>query len=865
MSRSPSRRRRELVLEPAQDVVAAPGGFEVRGAAPRIVAAATEGPQPSGWVIVEHDAGAPFTLLFDQGRGVDRPGRSRIAAASDGRGFHLIGLSASSQPLRLALDANPGPFPLTSLVAHELGTWPLFIFLLRWRRREDGLGAAMGDLLKALRSVARGPGSVFIQSRLDRQYAIAPEPSPSLPAVAVSDPAALPRSDARERAAHRERTRSQLAAFLAAGPPLWFPPVAEPDVSVIVVVHDQADLTFTCLQSIAGLRGPATVEVLIYDNASTDQTPALLARVDGATVIRSGENVGFVGAVNELARQARGRALLLLNNDAEVHPGALAAAFATLHASDDTAAVGGRVVLLDGTLQEAGSIVWRDGSCSGYGRGEDPDAGPYRFRRDVDFCSGVFLMIRADCWRRLGGLDDAFAPAYYEEVDFCLRAKEAGWRVVYEPAAVVRHYESATAGDDRAVGLQLRNRSLLVSRHAALLESRLAPATASLLSARTANSDGRRILVLDDMVPHPFEGSGCPRLRALLGILLGQGLEVTFYPTQFPDEDWRVVNEAVPPQVEVLLRRGTAGLEELLVERRGFYRALLVSRPHNMKPVAAIRERRPALFDGMRLIYDAEALFAMRDQTWAELHGDRSAARRAERDLAAEVELARGADRVCAVSVREREQFARRGVDCVMVLPHAVVPAPTPAPFTSRCGFLFVGPLRNELTPNVDGLLWLLGAVLPRLRERLPGCEIVVVGRNENEVVELLKDDGVRFAGAVDDLRPFYDAARVFVAPTRFSAGVPLKILEAAAHGLPVVATDLLRDQLGWEAGKHLLSSPVSDPAAFADNCVRLASEEGLWRALRAAALERVRAECDPRAAEATLRRALDGVEGRAA
>ena len=115
-----------------------------------------------------------------------------------------------------------------------------------------------------------------------------------------------------------------------------------------------------------------------------------------------------------------------------------------------------------------------------------------------------------------------------------------------------------------------------------------------------------------------------------------------------------------------------------------------------------------------------------------------------------------------------------------------------------------------------------------QLRERLPGCEIVVVGRNENEALSSARDDGVRFAGAVDDLFPFYDAARVFVAPTRFSAGVPLKILEAAAHGLPVVATDLLRDQLGWEAGKHLLSSPVSDADAFADNCVRLATDEAL-------------------------------------
>ena len=248
-----------------------------------------------------------------------------------------------------------------------------------------------------------------------------------------------------------------------------------------------------------------------------------------------------------------------------------------------------------------------------------------------------------------------------------------------------------------------------------------------------------------------------------------------------------------------------------------------------MKIVAAIRERRPELFDGMRLIYDAEALFAMRDQAWAGSRATAPPRRRRSTSLAVEVALARGADRVCAVSDREREQFARRGVGRCDGAAARGGAAPTSGSFAIARGFLFVGPLRNELTPNVDGCCGCSSAVLPRLRERLPGCEIVVVGRNENEVIELVKDDGVRFAGAVDDLAPFYDAARVFVAPTRFSAGVPLKILEAAAHGLPVVATDLLRDQLGWEAGKHLLSSPVSDADAFADNCVRLASDEALW------------------------------------
>src|SRR6185503_18998887 len=101
------------------------------------------------------------------------------------------------------------------------------------------------------------------------------------------------------------------------------------------------------------------------------------------------------------------------------------------------------------------------------------------------------------------------------EVDFCLRAWASGRRVVYEPAAVVRHYEFATAGPDRAVELQQRNRSLLIARHDAALEAKSENVPGNVLKARVRAAAARRIQVIDDAVPHPFEGSGGPRLRAI--------------------------------------------------------------------------------------------------------------------------------------------------------------------------------------------------------------------------------------------------------------------------------------------------------------------------------------------------------------
>jgi GT2 family glycosyltransferase len=138
----------------------------------------------------------------------------------------------------------------------------------------------------------------------------------------------------------------------------------------LIVLYNRAELTLACLRSLGKPLG--TPEIIIVDNASSDDTSKLLNRLSGVHVIRNSENLNFLLAVNQAAREAHGKYLLVLNNDAQLLPGALRSALGTIGSSSDIGAVGGRLVLLDGTLQEAGSIVWRDGSCLGYGRGDDP-------------------------------------------------------------------------------------------------------------------------------------------------------------------------------------------------------------------------------------------------------------------------------------------------------------------------------------------------------------------------------------------------------------------------------------------------------------------------------------------------------------
>ena len=232
------------------------------------------------------------------------------------------------------------------------------------------------------------------------------------------------------------------------------PRATTPVVSVVMVLFNRAELTLACLESIVATTAGLEVEVVLVDNASSDRTPALLERIDGASTVRWRRNEGYVAGCNAGARAARGEYILLLNSDTELLPGTLESAVRSIRGDDRIGAVGARLVLPDGTLQEAGSIIWNDGSCRGYGRGDNPEAPPYAFTRDVDFCSAAFLLTRRSLFEALGGFDDAYAPAYYEDADYCVRVWESGHRVVYEPRAIVRHFEFASSASPAAARRQ---------------------------------------------------------------------------------------------------------------------------------------------------------------------------------------------------------------------------------------------------------------------------------------------------------------------------------------------------------------------------------------------------------------------------
>ncbi len=377
------------------------------------------------------------------------------------------------------------------------------------------------------------------------------------------------------------QAKEHLRRFLESNSLLELPRSTVPRLSILLVLYNRAELTLACLRSIQPRLAEIGAEVILVDNASRDETGTLLDRLSGAQVIRNRDNRGFPVAVNQAAEAATGEFLLLLNNDTEVLGDSLGIALRFLEANPDVGAVGGRILLLDGTLQEAGCTFWRDGHAFQYGRGDDPTAAEYQFQRDVDYCSAAFLMTRRALFTQMGGLDTAFSPGYFEDSDYCIRLWRAGWRVVYLPEVAILHYENASAAssqDSRA--LYQRNLPYFTQKHADWLAHQCPFGTPPWLMR---GSHDERFCVL--YLPKQTNGQ-TPEWSRVVHELRSRNCFVTVYPIDvgsavvpppLPSVEEGKGGPRLPADVEVLPGGSLDSLPRFLAERRYYYDGMLAS------------------------------------------------------------------------------------------------------------------------------------------------------------------------------------------------------------------------------------------------------------------------------------------------
>jgi N-acetylglucosaminyl-diphospho-decaprenol L-rhamnosyltransferase len=235
------------------------------------------------------------------------------------------------------------------------------------------------------------------------------------------------------------------------------------DLEVVVVSHGAEELLRNCLRSLAEHPARGEMRVTVVDSGSPDSTPDMIAReFPSVRLLRRG-NIGFSAANNLVLRESEARAVLLLNPDTEVYAGTLDAALARLWGEERIGMVGVKLVTGSGALDHAckrsfptplGALA----HFTGVGRSAGASGALSQYRAtelgedepgEVDAVNGAFMLCRTEAVREVGLLDEGYW-LYMEDLDWCHRFWDAGWKVLYEPAGTALHVKGGSSGARRA-------------------------------------------------------------------------------------------------------------------------------------------------------------------------------------------------------------------------------------------------------------------------------------------------------------------------------------------------------------------------------------------------------------------------------
>lgn len=599
-------------------------------------------------------------------------------------------------------------------------------------------------------------------------------------------------------------------------PPLHVPTSPKPTVTIVIPVYNQFSYTYACLKSIALNSGNVAFEVIIADDCSDDLTTNISDIVSGIKVVRNKTNLRFLKNCNHAAKHAQGKYIFFLNNDTQVQKDWLQPLITLIESKDDIGMVGSKLIYPDGRLQEAGGIVWNDASAWNYGHLQDPADPEYNYVKEADYISGAAIMIRTDLWKKLGGFDEYFAPAYYEDTDLAFQVRKAGYKVMFQPKSVIIHFEGVSNGTNLSEGQkahQVANQKKFYEKWKDVLEREQDPNGQNVFKAKDRSQRRKHLLVVDHYVPHYDKDAGGRCTYMYLKLFVQMGFKVTFIgDNYFRHEPYTTALNQMG--IEVLYGNTYyLNWQQWLKDNANNFDYIYLQRPHiSIKYIDLVKNNSNA-----KIIYFAHDLHHIREKREYEITHDPKLLESAKNWKKIEYELFTKADVGHVVGSYEQklmeEAFPGKPIRNIPLYVYECIPQDIDRDFSHRKDLLYVGGFQHH--PNVDAVLWFAKEIFPQILEAYPDIIWHVVGGNQTKEILDLASKHIIIHGFVSDeeLEQLYRNCRIAVVPLRYGAGVKGKVVEANYYQIPLVTTPIGAEGLSTEEHSMIVEENADEMA----------------------------------------------------
>jgi len=599
-----------------------------------------------------------------------------------------------------------------------------------------------------------------------------------------------------------------------------------PQISIIIPVYNQINFTLNCLESICNSKNYINYEIIIINDASTDNTNEYLKEIKNLKVITNSENLGFIKSCNLGAVEAKGDFLYFLNNDTIIKDYSIDELFHTFSNLKNVGLVGSKLIYPNNKLQETGGIIWNDASCWNYGNGKDKNHINFNYARDVDYCSGASIMIPKKLFLELGMFDNYFAPAYYEDTDLSFKVREKGLRVIYQPLSEVIHYEGATSGTNINSGAkqyQKINKEKFFTRYQDLLAHHYN--NGENVDKAIDRTKIKNCLVIDTTTPIPDRDSGSIDTYNQLMFLHNYGFHTTFIPLDNPTKIEHYTQDLQKKGIKCIYHPYYKSVEKFCSDHKNYFDLILINREENFTKIYPLAKK---YFPKAKLWLHNVDLNFIRLARQAKIEKNFKLIKRVKEIKNSEITNNINADISSVVSPFELNYLKNKRINCELLPLFRIKNQKKIKTFEERNGLVFIAGF-NHL-PNQDALTYFLDDIFPSVQKHLPGVEFSIIGNNlpKNLLIKIKKFQNIHYYPdrSNTELEELVNNHKIGIAPLRYGAGTKGKVITYIANHLPFVASNIALEGINLHTIKDCIYHSNSD---FVEKIVNLYKDKALY------------------------------------